>query len=109
MYSIKIDYNVPRFGGDCGLLVTRSNEGTIYVDNSYISALYSYGDSSEDFVLSFGLPTGITNRVINYKKVVFNDNVESTPGIAVGQLGAFGRCVPMTNSILIQALAPTLW
>ncbi len=90
MYSTKIDYNVPRFGGDFGLLVTRSNEGTICVDDRYISALYSFSDSSEDFVLSFGFPVGITNRVILYRKVVFNDHVESTGGIAsyIGRAGA---------------------
>ena len=35
--SASVDYNVPRFGGGIGLLVSRSSEGTAYLDNTNIS------------------------------------------------------------------------
>src|ERR1700710_1294902 len=44
--SASVDYNVPRFGGGVGLLVTRSSEGTAYLDNTNISGLYSYSVGS---------------------------------------------------------------
>lgn len=82
--SASIDYNVPRFGGGIGLLFTRSSEGTAYLDKTNISGLYSYSVGSEDFVLSFGLQAGITNRVIDYGKLIFADQIDPTLGIVSG-------------------------
>src|ERR1700744_1133158 len=94
--SASIDYNVPRFGGGVGLLVTRSSEGTAYLDNTNISGLYSYSIGSQDFVLSFGLQAGITNRTINYNKLVFGDQIDPTLGIISGSSAAYGS-LPFNN------------
>ncbi|HVV54209.1 MAG TPA: PorP/SprF family type IX secretion system membrane protein [Mucilaginibacter sp.] len=94
--SGSIDYNVPRFGGGIGLLVTRSSEGTAYLDKTNFSALYSYSVGSEDFVLSFGLQAGVTNRVIDYSKLVFGDQIDPTLGI-VSQSSAAAGGLPYNN------------
>jgi type IX secretion system PorP/SprF family membrane protein len=100
--SASIDYNVPRFGGGIGLLVTRSSEGTAYLDNTNISALYSYSVGSEDFVLSFGLQAGITNRVINYGKLVFGDQIDPTLGIVSGS-SAGASALPFNNKFYFDS------
>src|SRR6185437_4386620 len=53
--SGSIDYNIPKFGGGIGLLLTRSSEGTAYLVKNNIAGNYSYSVGSQDFVLSFGL------------------------------------------------------
>lgn len=82
--SASIDYNVPRFGGGVGLIFTRSSEGTAYLDKTNVSGVYSYSVGSEDFVLSFGLQAGATNRVLDYSKLVFGDQIDPTLGIVSG-------------------------
>ena len=86
--SGSIDYNVPRFGGGIGLLFTRSSEGTAYLDKTNLSGLYSYSIGSEDFVLSFGLQAGFTNRKIDYSKLIFGDQVDPSLGIIPGTSSA---------------------
>ncbi len=86
--SASIDYNVPRFGGGFGLLLTRGSEGTAYLDRTNVSGLYSYSIGSEDFVLSFGLQAGFTNRKIDYSKLVFDDQLDPTLGITGGSSAA---------------------
>src|SRR5579864_7491161 len=86
--SASIDLNIPRFGGGIGLLVTRSSEGTAYQDKTNISGLYSYSIGSEDFVLSFGLQAGFTQRKIDYSKLVFDDQLDPTLGIIPGSVSA---------------------
>ena len=86
--TASVDYNVPRFGGGIGLMFTRSSEGTAYLDKTNISGLYSYSVGSEDYVLSFGLQAGITNRVLDYSKLVFGDQIDPTLGITGGSSAA---------------------
>jgi type IX secretion system PorP/SprF family membrane protein len=86
--SGSIDYNVPRFGGGLGLLFTRSSEGTAYLDKTNFSGLYSYSIGSEDFVLSFGLQAGFTNRKIDYSKLIFGNQIDPTLGIISGATSA---------------------
>lgn len=95
--SASIDYNVPRFGGGIGLLVTRSSEGTAYLNNTNISGLYSYSVGSEDFVLSFGLQAGITNRSIDYNKLVFDDQLDANLGIVSGSSSGAASTLPYNN------------
>jgi type IX secretion system PorP/SprF family membrane protein len=99
--SASIDYNVPRFGGGVGLLFTRSSEGTAYLDKTNISGVYSYSIGSEDFVLSFGLQAGVTNRVIDYSKLVFGDQIDPTLGIISGS-SATGT-VPFNNKFYFDS------
>jgi len=104
--SASIDYNVPRFGGGIGLLVSRSSEGTAYLDNTNISGLYSYSIGGDGLVLSFGLQAGITNRVIDYSKLVFGDQIDPTLGIVSGSSGAVGS-LPYNNKFYFDSGAGT--
>ncbi|MGZ3836098.1 MAG: PorP/SprF family type IX secretion system membrane protein [Mucilaginibacter sp.] len=99
--SASVDYNVPRFGGGIGLLFTRSSEGTAYLDKTNISGLYSYSIGSEDFVLSFGLQAGLTNRVIDYSKLVFGDQIDPTLGIISGS--SAGGALPFNNKFYFDS------
>ena len=86
--SGSIDYNIPKFGGGIGLLFTRSSEGTAYLNTNNISGLYSYSIGSQDFVLSFGLQAGVSNRTIDWGKLVFGDQIDSQIGFIPGSTSA---------------------
>ncbi len=83
--SAAIDYNIPKFGGGFGLLFTRSSEGTAYLNKNNISGIYSYSIGSQDYVLSFGLMAGVTNRTIDMSRLVFGDQIDPSTGIIPGQ------------------------
>ncbi|MES2265707.1 MAG: PorP/SprF family type IX secretion system membrane protein [Bacteroidota bacterium] len=78
--SASIDYKVPEFGGGLGLIFTRSSEGSAYLNKNNIAGIYSYSVGSEDFVLSFGLQAGITNRSVDFSKLVFGDQIDPSLG-----------------------------
>src|SRR5471030_2556295 len=82
--TASIDYNIPKFGGGVGLLFTRSSEGTAYLVKNNIAGIYSYSIGSQDFVLSFGLQAGITDRTIDWSKLVFGDQIDPTLGYING-------------------------
>lgn len=84
--SASIDYNVPEFGGGLGLLFTRSNEGYAYLNKNNIAGIYSYSVGSEDYVLSFGLQAGITNRSVDFSKLVFGDQIDPRLGYIPGSV-----------------------
>jgi type IX secretion system PorP/SprF family membrane protein len=86
--SASIDYNIPKFGGGVGLLFTRSSEGTAYLNTNNVSGVYSYSVGSQDFVLSFGLQAGITNRTIDWGKLVFGDQIDSRFGFIPGSVSS---------------------
>lgn len=94
--SGSIDWNIPRFGGGIGLLFTRSSEGTAYLDKTNLSGLYSYSIGSEDFVLSFGLQAGFTQRKIDYNKLIFDDQLDPTIGVIPGATSAATQ-LPFNN------------
>ncbi len=94
--TASIDYNIPKFGGGVGLLFTRSSEGTAYLNKNNIAGIYSYSVGSDDFVLSFGLQAGITNRSIDYGKLVFGDQIDPTTGYMPGSGSAAD--LPQLNS-----------
>jgi len=102
--SASIDYNIPKFGGGIGLLVTRGSEGTAYLDKTNIAALYSYSVGSEDFVLSFGLQVGMTDRSIDYGKLVFDDQIDPTLGIVSNTSAA---ALPFNNKFFFDSGAGT--
>jgi type IX secretion system PorP/SprF family membrane protein len=74
--TASIDYNIPQFGGGIGLIFTRGSEGAAGLIKNNIAGVYSYSVGSDDFVLSFGLQAGITNRSVNYGKLVFSDQID---------------------------------
>lgn len=82
--SASIDYNVPEFGGGLGLLFTRSAEGTAYLNKNNLSGIYSYSVGSDQYVLSFGLQAGVTNRSVDYSKLVFSDQIDPRLGYIPG-------------------------
>src|SRR6185437_5127355 len=84
--SASIDYNIPKFGGGVGLLFTRSGEGTAFLNTNNFSGTYSYSVGSQDFVLSFGLQAGITNRSINFGKLIFGDQIDPRFGYIPGSI-----------------------
>jgi type IX secretion system PorP/SprF family membrane protein len=83
--SASIDYNVPKFGGGFGLLFTRSSEGTAYLKKNSFMGIYSYSVGSQDYVLSFGVQAGATNRSVDMSKLVFGDQIDPSTGVIPGQ------------------------
>ena len=82
--SASLDYNIPKFGGGLGLIFTRSSEGTAYLNTSNVAGVYSYSVGSDNFVLSFGLQAGISNRSIDYSKLIFGDQIDPRLGYIAG-------------------------
>lgn len=100
--SGSIDWNIPRFGGGIGLLFTRSSEGTAYLDKTNFSGLYSYSIGSDNFVLSFGLQAGFTNRKIDYSKLIFDDQLDPSLGIIPGSVSAATE-LPFNNKFYFDS------
>lgn len=86
--TASIDYNIPKFGGGIGLLFNRSTEGSAYLTTNNIAGIYSYSVGSESYILSFGLQAGISNRTIDWSKLVFNDQIDPTLGYIGGSVSA---------------------
>jgi type IX secretion system PorP/SprF family membrane protein len=86
--SASADINIPSFGGGLGLLFNRSSEGTAYLMKNNMAATYSYSIGSDDFVTSFGLQAGVTNRTIAWNKLVFNDQIDPRLGYMPGSTSA---------------------
>ena len=82
--TASVDYNIPQFGGGVGLLFTRGTEGAAGLIKNNIAGIYSYSVGSEDYVLSFGLQAGITNRSVNYGKLIFSDQIDPQFGYIPG-------------------------
>lgn len=78
--TASIDYNIPSYNGGLGLMVTRGAEGAAYLTKTNISGIYTYSVGSDDFILSFGLQAGVTNRNINWNNLVFSDQIDSRLG-----------------------------
>lgn len=86
-YTFSLDYQVPRFGGGVGIMATRSSEGVAFLNKTNISSIYSYSVDFDNAVLSFGLQAGITNRTIDFTKLVYLDQLDAS-GIIPGGLSA---------------------
>ncbi|MBK0379420.1 PorP/SprF family type IX secretion system membrane protein [Mucilaginibacter sp. SD-g] len=82
--SASVDLNVPQFAGGVGILFTRSSEGSAYLNKNNISGIYSYSVGSDAFVLSFGLQAGVTNRSVDWSKLVFSDQIDPRLGYIPG-------------------------
>jgi type IX secretion system PorP/SprF family membrane protein len=79
-FTASFDYSIPRFGGGVGLMFTQSSEGSSFLKKNSVSGIYSYSVGSEDYVLSFGLQAGVTNRTIDWSKLVFGDQIDPVLG-----------------------------
>lgn len=82
--SASVDVNIPQFGGGFGLLFTRSSEGTANLVKNNISGTYAYSVGGDDFVASFGVQTGITNRRVDWNNLVFSDQIDMRLGVIPG-------------------------
>jgi type IX secretion system PorP/SprF family membrane protein len=82
--TASVDYNIPQFGGGVGLIFTRGNEGTAGLTKNNIAGIYSYSVGSDDFVLSFGIQAGVTNRTVDYGKLIFSDQIDPRLGYIPG-------------------------
>jgi type IX secretion system PorP/SprF family membrane protein len=100
--SASIDYNMPSFGGGVGLLFTRGSEGTAYLVKNNVSGIYSYSVGSEGFVLSFGLQAGVTNRTLDYGKLVFSDQIDPRLGFDPG-LGSSAELPAYNNKFYFDS------
>jgi len=82
-YTFSADLSLPQVNGGVGLMITKSSEGTAYLDKINIAGIYSYHVELENGDLAFGLQAGMTNRKIDEDKLVFLDQLGST-GIIPG-------------------------
>lgn len=83
-YTFSADVNVPKFGGGFGIMFSKSSEGTAYLNKTNFSGIYSYSvEFGESGTLSFGVQGGLTNRKIDYNKLVFFDQLDEN-GIIPG-------------------------
>lgn len=82
--SASADINIPTFGGGVGVLFNRSSEGTAYLVKNNLAATYSYSIGNDDFVTSFGLQAGVTNRSISWNRLVFSDQIDPRLGYLPG-------------------------
>src|SRR4051812_29056728 len=94
-YTFSADYQVPDFGGGVGIIINKSSEGTANLSKLNISGIYSYSVEIRESTLSFGLQGGLTNRRIDYDRLVFSDQIDAG-GLIFG--GATGATVPINNN-----------
>jgi type IX secretion system PorP/SprF family membrane protein len=74
-YTLSADLNLPMYNSGIGLMITKSTEGTAYLDKINVSSIYSYHVEFENAQLSFGLQAGMTNRKVDEDKLVFLDQL----------------------------------
>jgi len=86
--SASADLNIAKFPGGVGLIFNRSSEGTAYLVKNNAAATYSYSVGGDDFVLSFGIQAGFTNRSIDWNKLVFSDQIDPRLGYVPGSISA---------------------
>jgi type IX secretion system PorP/SprF family membrane protein len=98
------DINIPGFGGGVGLLFNRSSEGTAYLVKNNVAATYSYSVGSDDFVTSFGVQAGLTNRTINWNKLVFGDQIDMRLGYLPGSISS-AEVPDISNKFFFDAAA----
>lgn len=83
-FSASVDLNIPQFGGGFGLLFTRGSEGTAHLVKNNIAGTYSYSVGDDNFVASFGVQAGITNRRVEWDNLVFSDQIDMRLGVIPG-------------------------
>ena len=84
--SASADISIPSFGGGVGLIFTRSSEGTAYLVKNNLAATYSYSVGNDNFVTSFGIQAGMTNRNIDWNKLIFSDQIDPRLGYIPGSI-----------------------
>jgi len=100
--TASLDYNIPKFGGGVGLIVSRSTEGNAYLTTNNIAGIYSYSVGSDSYVLSFGLQAGVGNSKIDYSKLIFDDQIDPQFGIIPGATSS-ADALPFNNKYYFDA------
>jgi type IX secretion system PorP/SprF family membrane protein len=80
------DLNIPSFGGGVGLMFNRSSEGSAFLVKNNLAATYSYSVGGDDFITSFGIQAGFTNRTVDWGKLVFGDQIDGRLGYIPGSI-----------------------
>lgn len=78
--SASADIKLPNGVGGAGILVNSSSEGMADLKKNSVSGVYSYIVGDERFSASFGLQAGITNRTMDFSKLVFSDQLDPRLG-----------------------------
>ena len=78
--SASMDYQFKNINGGVGLMFNSSSEGTAYLKKNNIAGTYAYNVGSDGFIASFGLQAGLTNRQMDFSKLVFSDQLDSRLG-----------------------------
>ena len=100
-YTISSDLNMPMYKSGVGLMITKSTEGTAYLDKINISSIYSYHVEFENAQLSFGLQAGATNRKVDEDKLVFLDQLNGSGIIPNGSSSSLG--LPFNNRFFFDS------
>jgi type IX secretion system PorP/SprF family membrane protein len=104
--SASADINIPKFAGGVGLMFNRSSEGTAYLVKNNAAATYSYSVGGDGFVASFGIQAGITNRQIDWSKLVFSDQIDMRLGYIPGSVSS-AQPPDVANKFFFDAAAGT--
>jgi type IX secretion system PorP/SprF family membrane protein len=100
------DLNISKFAGGVGLMFNRSSEGTAYLVKNNAAATYSYSVGGDDFVASFGIQAGFTNRQIDWSKLVFSDQIDMRLGYIPGSVSS-AQPPEMDSKFYLDAAAGT--
>lgn len=104
--SASADLNISKFAGGVGLMFNRSSEGTAFLVKNNAAATYSYSVGGDDFVASFGIQAGFTNRRIDWSKLVFSDQIDMRLGYIPGSVSA-AQPPDVDSKIFFDAAAGT--
>ena len=99
-----VDINIPKFGGGVGLMFNRSSEGTAYLTKNNLAATYAYSVGGDEIVASFGIQAGITNRQLDFGKLVFSDQIDPTTGYIPGS-STSAQLYDISNKFYFDAAA----
>ncbi|HET8827852.1 MAG TPA: PorP/SprF family type IX secretion system membrane protein [Pelobium sp.] len=78
------DLKLPNGAGGVGILLNSSSEGMAALKKNSIAGIYSYILGDESFSASFGLQGGLTNRTMDFSKLVFSDQLDPRLGFTGG-------------------------
>ncbi len=81
--AVGIDRHIKNLHGGVGLLLTNSREG--YMAKNSLHAMYSYALCLPNSRLHLGLQAGVANRGLNYNKLYFSNQLDTT-GIIPGSV-----------------------
>ncbi len=84
-YGVSYDRYVAEMNGGIAGMIQRTVEGEGFYTKNAFSLAYSFqGIKSENFSISLALQGGLTNRSINYDKLIFYDQLDKELGFVPG-------------------------